>query len=257
MWDARCSELGFDGGRVLEPGSGAGIFIGLAPAGAAMIGVELDPTTAAIAQALYPARHDPRRVLRRHALPDGYVRRGRRQRAVRRRPAARPAAQPRRPLHPQPLHHQVAGADRAPAAWSRVLTSRYTLDASNPAARREMHALADLLGAVRLPSGAHRRAAGTAGRHRPAGLPPPRPRHRARPSTAGSRPRPLDVDGQQLRVNALLRRPPRAGARRARARRAACTARRAARRRADRARRRPAAPTRSTTITARGAPRPA
>jgi N12 class adenine-specific DNA methylase len=42
-----------------------------------------------------------------------------------------------------------------------ALTSRYTLDAQNPAARREMSELADLAGAVRLPAGAHQRAAGT------------------------------------------------------------------------------------------------
>lgn len=53
IW-AGLERLGFDGGRVLEPGAGAGTFIGLAPATAAMIGVELDPTTAAIAHALYP-----------------------------------------------------------------------------------------------------------------------------------------------------------------------------------------------------------
>ena len=42
-----------------------------------------------------------------------------------------------------------------------VLSSRYTLDSGNPAARREMAELGDLLGAIRLPTGAHRRAAGT------------------------------------------------------------------------------------------------
>ncbi|NLA35600.1 MAG: hypothetical protein GX868_07905, partial [Actinobacteria bacterium] len=40
IW-AGLERLGFDGGRVLEPGAGAGTFIGLAPATAAMIGVEL------------------------------------------------------------------------------------------------------------------------------------------------------------------------------------------------------------------------
>ena len=35
------------------------------------------------------------------------------------------------------------------------------MDAQNPAGRREMQELADLVGAVRLPTGAHRRAAGT------------------------------------------------------------------------------------------------
>jgi hypothetical protein len=48
-----------------------------------------------------------------------------------------------------------------PGGLVAVLTSRYTLDAQNPAARREMAQLADLVGAVRLPTGAHRRAAGT------------------------------------------------------------------------------------------------
>ena len=42
-----------------------------------------------------------------------------------------------------------------------MLTSRYTMDARNPAARREIASLADLAGAIRLPGGAHQRAAGT------------------------------------------------------------------------------------------------
>ena len=42
-----------------------------------------------------------------------------------------------------------------------LLTSRYTLDAQNPAARRELAQLGDLVFALRLPEGAHRRAAGT------------------------------------------------------------------------------------------------
>lgn len=46
--------LGFEGGQVLEPGCGAGSFIGLAPEGTTMTGVELDPITAGISQALYP-----------------------------------------------------------------------------------------------------------------------------------------------------------------------------------------------------------
>jgi hypothetical protein len=53
MWDA-AGRLGFDGGRVLEPGCGSGNFIGHAPAGARMVGVERDTTTAAVARALYP-----------------------------------------------------------------------------------------------------------------------------------------------------------------------------------------------------------
>ena len=42
-----------------------------------------------------------------------------------------------------------------------LLTSRYTMDARNPEARRRIAALGDLVAAIRLPSGAHRQAAGT------------------------------------------------------------------------------------------------
>ena len=97
IWTA-LGELGFDGGRVLEPGAGAGTFIGMAPASADMVGVELDPTTAAIAARAVSRRDDPDGVLRRYAVPGRLLRRGRRQRAVRRRAAARPAPQPRQPL---------------------------------------------------------------------------------------------------------------------------------------------------------------
>ena len=50
------ADLGFSGGRVLEPGCGAGAFIGSTPDGipAAWVGVERDPTTAAIARMLHP-----------------------------------------------------------------------------------------------------------------------------------------------------------------------------------------------------------
>ena len=53
IWDA-LGQLGFTQGRVLEPGCGSGTFIGLAPDGAEVTGVERDPVTAAIAAHLYP-----------------------------------------------------------------------------------------------------------------------------------------------------------------------------------------------------------
>ncbi|MGW7521861.1 hypothetical protein ACWGJ2_40490, partial [Streptomyces sp. NPDC054796] len=40
--------------RVLEPGVGSGRFLADAPAGAEIVGVEVDPITAAVAVALYP-----------------------------------------------------------------------------------------------------------------------------------------------------------------------------------------------------------
>jgi len=48
-----------------------------------------------------------------------------------------------------------------PGGLVAVLTSRYTADARNPAARREIDSRADLIGALRLPAGAFSAAAGT------------------------------------------------------------------------------------------------
>ncbi|UYN83618.1 MAG: hypothetical protein KIT89_13245 [Microcella sp.] len=53
IWEA-LAESGFTTGEVLEPGSGSGNFIGTAPAGVHMVGVEVDPTTARISQLVYP-----------------------------------------------------------------------------------------------------------------------------------------------------------------------------------------------------------
>ena len=46
--------LGFEHGRVLEPGCGSGNFLAFAPDGAQGTGIELDPVTAGIAGLLYP-----------------------------------------------------------------------------------------------------------------------------------------------------------------------------------------------------------
>ncbi|MFP5370390.1 MAG: methyltransferase domain-containing protein, partial [Actinomycetes bacterium] len=54
MWSA-VQRLGFTGGRVLEPGCGSGNFIGFAPAGTELVGVEADRTTARVADHLYGA----------------------------------------------------------------------------------------------------------------------------------------------------------------------------------------------------------
>lgn len=159
MWQA-LERLGFQGGRVLEPGCGAGTFIGMAPAGAEMVGVELDPTSAHIAAALYPHAQVRAESFAQTKIPRGYF-----DAAIGNVPFAKLA------LHDpafNPGNHSIHNhfilkslALVRPGGVAAFLTSRFTLDATNPAARREMHQLADLLGAVRLPSQAHRRAAGT------------------------------------------------------------------------------------------------
>ena len=161
IWDGLRAH-GFDhtAGRVLEPGCGSGNFVGLAPDSARqLVGVELDPTTAAIATALYPhasiraESFAATRMAPTFDLVIGNV-----------------------PFAKVVLHDRVHNAGRHPIhthfilkslALTRpggvvaVLTSHWTMDTANPAARREIAAAADLVAAIRLPGSAHQRAAGT------------------------------------------------------------------------------------------------
>ncbi|GAA3287703.1 hypothetical protein ACFFON_06465 [Arthrobacter citreus] len=154
------NALGFDGGRVLEPGSGAGTFIGLAPEKVHMTGVELDPVTAGISQALYPEAEIRAESFAKTRLPAGYF-----DATVGNVPFARTSLHdPRHNAGNHPMHNHfiIKSLDLTrPGGVVGVISSAFTLDAQNPAARREIYETADLLGAVRLPSGAHRRSAGT------------------------------------------------------------------------------------------------
>jgi N12 class adenine-specific DNA methylase/predicted RNA methylase len=159
IWDA-AKRLGFSEGRVLEPGCGSGNFIGLAPAGAQMVGVELEPITAAIARRLYPNAE-----ILTESFADARAREGSFDLVVGNVPFGKVVLNDRRhnPAGHSIHNHFIVKALHLtrPGGLVLLLTSRYTLDAQNPAARREMAGLADLVGALRLPSHAHQRAAGT------------------------------------------------------------------------------------------------
>ena len=100
------------------------------------------------------------RVFRRHPAARRPFRPGGRQRPVQCREAARPAVQRRR--HSMHNHFIIKSLKfLKPGGLLAVLTSRYTMDAQDLAAREEMAGLASLVTAVRLPSGAHRRPHGT------------------------------------------------------------------------------------------------
>jgi len=152
--------MGFEGGRVLEPGCGSGNFIGLAPAVAEITGVELDPTTAAIAKQLYPGA----RVLN-ESFADTRIASASFDLVVGNVPFGRVSLHdPRYNPQGHSIHNHFLLKSlelTRPGGLVLALSSRYTLDAANPAARREMAELADLVAAVRLPGGAHRQAAGT------------------------------------------------------------------------------------------------
>ena len=159
VWDA-LERLGFRGGDVLEPGCGSGNFLAFALAGSQLTGVELDPTTAGIARLLYPDA----RVLN-ESFADTRSPAGSYDMVVGNVPFGRFSLNdPRHNPHGHPIHdHFIIKSLHLtrPGGLVAVLTSRYTMDKQSPAARREMAALGDLVTAVRLPGGAHRRAAGT------------------------------------------------------------------------------------------------
>jgi N12 class adenine-specific DNA methylase len=164
-----------------------------------MVGVELDPVTAAVSRGLYPAAE-----IRTESFADTRMREG-----------SFDAAVGNVPFADVVLHDPVHNTSRLsmhnhfivktlhlvrPGGVLAMLTSHWTMDAENPAARREIGELADLVGAVRLPTGAHRRAAGTEAitdllvlRRRVPG---------AEPRTAGwDTVTPVTIDGRTIRIN--------------------------------------------------------
>jgi N12 class adenine-specific DNA methylase len=159
IWEG-ARKLGFTGGRILEPGCGSGNFIGLAPDGAQVTGVELDPVTAGIAAALYPHARIRAESFAVTQDPEGWY-----DLVIGNVPFGQAVLHDRRHNGSgQAIHNHFIVKSLAltrPGGLVMVLTSRYTMDARNPAARREIAECADLVGAIRLPSGAHQRAAGT------------------------------------------------------------------------------------------------
>ncbi|MFD9248397.1 UvrD-helicase domain-containing protein [Streptomyces bottropensis] len=162
VWQA-VKELGFDGGNVLEPGSGSGNFIGYAPENAHMTGVELDPITAGIAKALYPQADIRNEGFEKTRAANGTF-------------DLTVGNVPFGDYQVVDLRHNKGGHNihnhfilksldlTRPGGLVAVVTSRYTMDGSKPRsedARMEMARKADLVGAIRLPTGAHRRTAGT------------------------------------------------------------------------------------------------
>ncbi|MFV5994957.1 DEAD/DEAH box helicase family protein [Streptomyces sp. NPDC056231] len=164
IWGA-VRDLGFDGGAVLEPGSGSGNFIGHAPQDTTvpvhMTGVELDPVTAGLSQYLYPDAEITNSALEDLRLPDAYF-----AAAVGNVPfgSFKPydaQLSPNREFSIHDLAVLKALTAVRPGGVVALVTSRYTLDSQDDTARRRLYELGDLLGAARLPARTHRAAAGT------------------------------------------------------------------------------------------------
>lgn len=159
VWDV-LEGAGFAGGPVLEPGCGAGTFIGLAPETATMAGVELDGTTARIASLLYPSAQVRAEGFEQSTLPEGSV----------------SAVVGNVPFGDYVVHDDRYNTARlsihnyfiakslrmvAPGGYVAVLSSTFTMDAQGTRARRQIAKHGDLVGAVRLPNGAFKAVAGT------------------------------------------------------------------------------------------------
>ena len=163
IWRA-LRQMGFDGGRVLEPGCGTGLFFALCPEALAgklaLTGVEMDPTTARIAKLLYPnalIRHEDFTKARLPELYDLAI--GNPPFSDRTVRADDPAGELRLSLHDYFIARSVERL--RPGGLAAFVTSRWTMDKVDGKARQHVVAMADLIGAVRLPEGAMHDRAGT------------------------------------------------------------------------------------------------
>jgi hypothetical protein len=140
LWQI-ATGVGFAGGRVLETGCGSGAFMAAAPDGLRLgwTGVERDPTSARICQAQFPGAQIIASPLERAPLPK----------------AAFDLAIGNVPFADVQIYDRNAPrlALHNYCLW-RALQVRNTLDASSSSQRAELVALGDLIGAIRLPSGA-------------------------------------------------------------------------------------------------------
>ncbi|QSY97963.1 DEAD/DEAH box helicase family protein (plasmid) [Rhizobium bangladeshense] len=157
-------RLGFDGGRVLEPGIGTGLFPALMPetisARSHVTGIELDPVTARIVRLLQPRAKILTGDFSRTELPQHFdLAIGNppfSDRIVRSDPAYR--------CHSLRLHDYfiVKAIDRLkPGGLAAFVTSSGTMDKADSRARSAISGMADLVGAIRLPEGSFRADAGT------------------------------------------------------------------------------------------------
>ncbi|AUG29490.1 hypothetical protein CXR34_08440 [Microbacterium hominis] len=153
IWDI-LTAAGFDGGRILEPGCGAGAFMTTTPVGIDVdwTGVEIDPTSARIARLLNPGAKILEGKLQSTPLRDGWF-----DAAIGNVPFSDVTVRDT-DGRTGALHNYFAwrSVDAVrPGGYVVLVTSRYSMDAKSGIlnAIREWSGAA-LIGAVRLPSGA-------------------------------------------------------------------------------------------------------
>ncbi|MEW5733437.1 MAG: DEAD/DEAH box helicase family protein, partial [Thermodesulfobacteriota bacterium] len=159
------SRMGFTGGKILEPGSGVGNFIGMLPESmkknSAYTAVEMDHVTAGIAKLLYPNQNVQQADFVKLTLPHNFF-----DAAIGNPPFGKTTilADPEYRKNRFSLHNFffAKALDRVrPGGLLVFVTSRYTMDSQADQARAYMAERADLLGAIRLPQSAFAKSAGT------------------------------------------------------------------------------------------------
>jgi N12 class adenine-specific DNA methylase/predicted RNA methylase len=138
---------------VLEPGCGTGQFMAQAPDGMRFIGVELDAISGRIARALHPGAEIRIENFADTKLPEGSV-----DAVIGNPPFADVKVEHRgRKLSLHDFFIAKSLDALKPGGVLAVVTSHYTMDKQNAAAREAMAEKADFLGAIRLPSDAFKR----------------------------------------------------------------------------------------------------
>jgi N12 class adenine-specific DNA methylase len=152
MWKL-LAATGFTGGAVLEPGCGPGVFIDTAPSTVDMVGVERDPTAAAICRLRHPGAQVINKRFERTRITAGF------DAVIGNVPfgnvGVHDANAPnlvRSSLHDYFIWRSLALL--APGGVAVLLTSRHTMDKAMIYSRAQLSDMADLIGAFRLPGGA-------------------------------------------------------------------------------------------------------
>ena len=160
----KLGEMGFDGGRVLEPSCGIGNFIGTMPTdlrqNCDIHAVELDSISGRIAQKLYPAADIQVKGFEKTRFNDNVF-----DVAIGNVPFGDFSVRDNRyDKYNWRIHNYFFGKSLdklRPGGVAAFLTSRYTLDSQNSSFRQYLAERADLLGAIRLPTGTFSKSAGT------------------------------------------------------------------------------------------------
>ena len=157
------SQMGFREGNLLEPSCGIGNFIGMLPQSmenAKIYGVELDPISAGIAQQLYQKSSIAARGFEEVNIPDSFF-----DGVVGNVPFGDFKVLDKRYDKHNFLIHDYFFAKSLdklrPGGVMALVTSKGTMDKTNPAVRRYIAQRADLLGAIRLPNNTFKGNAGT------------------------------------------------------------------------------------------------